>query len=380
MQKISFRLLAAATPWLIATQLAAQTLTLPPAGGNQRSTASQSMGLVRVGVEYNSVDVHSPTGEDRTGKIWGQLVPYGLVDLGYNDGKLSPWRAGSNENTVFTTSHDVQIEGKPLPAGRYGLHMIPGQKEWTVIFSKRNDAWGSYFYDESEDALRVVVRGEPAEYSEWLDFEFLDRQLDTCLVALHWEKLRVPFRVRVPDTVGLYVASIKDQLKGSAAWSWQDYDAAAQFVLQRDPEGKYMEQALAWSERSVTPLFGGDRNFTTLSTKAQVLERLQRSEAAAARQEALQAASSPVQIHGYGRSLQGQKKMQEALEVFQLNAKRFPGVWPVEVGLMRGYAGVGNSREAIAHGKKALAAAPDEASRQNVQVLLTRLEKGEPLG
>jgi hypothetical protein len=113
----------------------AQGLTLPPSGDNQRATVTQQIGPVKVSVDYSSPRVHFH-GQERRGKIWGQLVPYGLSDLGFNNCTSCPWRAGANMNTVFTTSNDVVIEGKPLPAGSYGLHMIPGEKEWTVIFSK----------------------------------------------------------------------------------------------------------------------------------------------------------------------------------------------------------------------------------------------------
>ena len=128
---------------------AQSALTLPPSGDNQRSVVTQYMGLVSASIDYSSPDVTSPTGEDRRGKIWGQLVPYGMTDLGFNGGKPSPWRAGANENTVFTVSHDVLVEGQPLPAGRYGLHMIPGPEEWTVVFSKNSSTWGSYWYEPS---------------------------------------------------------------------------------------------------------------------------------------------------------------------------------------------------------------------------------------
>ena len=59
--------------------LTAQALTAPPPGANQRSTVTQYMGMVSVTIDYNSPDVTSPAGEDRTGKIWGQLVPWGIA-------------------------------------------------------------------------------------------------------------------------------------------------------------------------------------------------------------------------------------------------------------------------------------------------------------
>ncbi|MDL1952375.1 DUF2911 domain-containing protein, partial [Acidobacteria bacterium ACD] len=122
----------------------AQSVSLPPSGANQKASVTQSIGLVKVTVDYSSPRVHYQ-GQDRTGKIWGQLVPYGLHDLGFNDCKQCPWRAGANENTVITVSHDVKVEGKPLPAGSYGLHMIAGKEAFTVIFSKSSKSWGSYW-------------------------------------------------------------------------------------------------------------------------------------------------------------------------------------------------------------------------------------------
>lgn len=147
---------------------------------------TQGIGLVKVTVDYSSPNVHAPDGTDRKGKIWGTLVPYGMSDLGFNDCKSCPWRAGANENTTFTVSHDVKIEGQPLKAGTYGLHMMADPAEWTVIFSRNSTSWGSYSYDPSEDALRVKVKPEPAPYHEWLTFEFTDRETDHATPSTRW--------------------------------------------------------------------------------------------------------------------------------------------------------------------------------------------------
>lgn len=121
-------------------------LTLPPSGGNQKASITQFIGPVKVAIEYSSPRV-TFNGQDRRGKIWGQLVPYGLSNPGFGTAKQAPWRAGAHENTVFAVSHPVSIDGQPLPAGRYGLHMIPGADEVTLIFSKNSTSWGSFFYD-----------------------------------------------------------------------------------------------------------------------------------------------------------------------------------------------------------------------------------------
>ena len=362
------------------TVLAAPRLTLPPDGDNQKTTISQQMGLVSVTIEYNSVDVHAPNGDDRTGKIWGRLVPWGLVDLGFSGGRKSPWRGSSNENATFAVSHDVEIEGKKLPAGKYGIHFIPAENgEWTLILSKNAQAWGSFFYDEKDDALRVPVKAESAEYTEWLTYDFDDRQLDTCRVALKWEKLRVPFRVRVPDILGLYVANLRQELTGFFGFQPEAFEQAANFLMLRDTEGKYSELALEWSNQAMNPNIGGRRSFTALVAQAAVYERLQRpSDAKKARQEALQdPLARPLQIHLYARQLNGEGRHQEALEVYQENARRFPGVWPTDLGLARGYSGIGDFKKALELAKKALASAPDEQNKHNIEAMIVRLEKGE---
>jgi Protein of unknown function (DUF2911) len=205
----------------------AQSITLPPDGDNQRAEVIQQIGLVRAAVEYGSPDVHAPNGEDRRGKIWGGLVPWGEHDLGFNN-RRGPWRAGANENTVFSVSHDVTIDGKPLAAGRYGLHMLAGEREWTIIFSKNSTSWGSFSYDPKEDALRITVKPEKAPYREWLTYDFSDRRPDRATVALLWEELRVPFTIAVPDMAALYIDNMRRDLRNAPGFRWQSWNAAAQ--------------------------------------------------------------------------------------------------------------------------------------------------------
>src|SRR5689334_14902394 len=170
-------------------------MTLPPSGNNQRSEVTQYLGLVKVTITYNSPDVAGR-------EIWGKLVPYGLTNLNFlksTEQNPSPWRAGANEITTISFSHDVEVEGKPLKAGTYGLHMIPGQEDWTVIFSSNSVAWGSFSYTPTEDVLRVNVKSAPAEFNEWLTYEFTDRQQNSTIAAMKWEKIAVPFKISVPN-------------------------------------------------------------------------------------------------------------------------------------------------------------------------------------
>ena len=107
----------------------AQGISLPPSGDNQKSSVTQTIGLVQVTINYSSPDVHGPNGEDRKGKIWGDVVHYGYVDQGFGTSKAAPWRAGANENTTITFSHDVQVGGKKVTAGTYGLFLAVEKKE-----------------------------------------------------------------------------------------------------------------------------------------------------------------------------------------------------------------------------------------------------------
>ncbi len=365
--------------FLLATGLFAQgTVTTPPPGGNQKASVSQWIGLVEVNITYNSPDVTSPTGEDRSGKIWGELVPYGMADLGFGNGKPSPWRVGANENTIFRVSHDVLVEGKPLPAGTYGLHMVPGEEEWTIIFSKNSTSWGSYFYEESEDALRVTVKPEENPFREWMTFEFVDRQPSFTVASLQWEKLAVPFRIEAPNLTELYVNNMRDELRSTRGFTWQGFQSAAQYCLNNEVN---LEEALTWADRAVSQPFIGQANFNTLSTKAQILDKLGRGdEALATMTEALDLpGTTAVQIHAYGRQLVAAGQKQDALAVFQKNAERFPNTWPVNVGLARGYSAVGEYKKALGFAKKALDNAPDDTNRQSLEGAIKKLALGEDI-
>jgi hypothetical protein len=151
----------------------------------------------RLGTDTDiTIDYSRPGVKGR--KIWGELVPYGLAPGNkYSDNKPFPWRAGANENTTIEFNKDILIEGKPLPAGKYGIHMIPGEKEWTIIFSKNNSAWGSFTYKQEEDALRITVTPEKAPFQEWLEYGFDDLAGTSATAYLHWENLKVPFKIQL---------------------------------------------------------------------------------------------------------------------------------------------------------------------------------------
>jgi hypothetical protein len=131
-------------------------------------------------------------------KIWGELVPYGMAPGNkYSKDKPYPWRAGANENTTIEFNKDLLVEGQKLPAGKYGLHMIPSENDWVIIFNKNNSSWGSYSYNAAEDALRVTVTPAKAPFQEWLVYGFDDLQGTAATAYLHWESLKVPFKIKL---------------------------------------------------------------------------------------------------------------------------------------------------------------------------------------
>ena len=342
----------------------AQGLTFPPNGDNPQASVMQAIGPVRVTIDYSSPRVVRGD-NDRRGKIWGELVPWGLSDLGLNGCKSCPWRAGANENTTFTTTHDVRIEGQPLPAGTYGLHMIPGQDAWTIIFSKDASSWGSFWYDPKNDALRVQTKAAKSEYHEWLTYEFTERDPAKATAVLKWEELQVPFHIAVDDVNALWVADIRRDLRQWSGFSWQNWQQAASSA----PRTRSIFPR-RWSGRSApsrTRTSGGEENFVTLSTLSQApvaeRERAGGGEDARPRAEPSDGHRDPDPRRRPPAMMERARRTRRST-IFILNAKKHPDQWPVHVGLMRGYASVGDTKKALAEAKLALAQAPDPGKQE----------------
>ena len=182
------------------------------------ATVTQTVGLTEIAISY-----HRPGVKGRT--IWGDLVPYDKV-----------WRAGANEATTIEFSHDVTVEGQALKAGKYGFFAVPGKSEWTVVFSKQADIWGTYGYKEDQDVLRVKVKAVAAPHCEWLNFKFAKLSEDSAVVVLHWEKLMVPFAVKV-DTSGIVSGNIEKTM----GRYWVSPYYAADFAFKHDMLDKAKE-------------------------------------------------------------------------------------------------------------------------------------------
>lgn len=357
--------------------LGAQALTLPPSGENQVASVTQWIGPVEITIDYSSPDVTGPQGQDRRGQIWGALVPWGLNNLGFGTSTAAPWRAGSNQNTTITVSHDLEIQGKPLPAGTYGFHVIPEESgPWTLIFSNNSTAWGSFFYDPAEDALRVEATPEPAPFREWLTYEFLDRQPTEATVALHWEELRLPFTFSVPNRDEVYLTTIRKELQNSPGFNWQNWVAAVNFALTTN---QVTDETLTWANNAVSLPFVGQENFNTLVALGRVQAALGNGDEATQtmKRAAAHPTSSPLQVHTLARQMQAQGATEGATALFKLNAELNGESWPMSVGLARAHSAEGNFKEALRYAKMALEQAPDPNNRSNLETIIGILEQGK---
>jgi len=308
--------------------------------------------LQKVGITDIKVNYHRPLVKGR--QIWGKVVPYDAV-----------WRAGANENTTISFSDPVSIEGKPLDAGTYGLHMIPGEKSWIVIFSKNSTSWGAFTYKQEEDALRVTVTPGPAEFHEALAYDFDDVKDDSATLTMRWEKLAVPVKIGV-NTKELVQASLRKQLRGFAQYTWDGWDDAANYLLANKLS---MDDALSYCDRSIQV----EERFDNLYTKSKVLTAMGRKEEADKSLTAALAKANALQMHSYARQLQIDGQSEKAFAIYKENARKNPNDWIVHMGLGRMYSAQGDYVNAAKEMRVALSGAP-EPNKAFLQNFVKRLD------
>lgn len=346
-------------------------LTVLPSGGNKKASVSERIGLTDVTIHYDRPGV-----KGREGKIWGQLIHTGYIDQGFGPAKAAPWRAGANENTTIEFTTGVKIEGQSLPAGKYGFFIAYDPAECTLIFSKNSGSWGSYFYNDKEDALRVKVKPQPLDKSvEWLKYEFLNETENSASVALQWEKLAVSFKIEV-DYINDQLQSFRNELRTDKGFIWQSWDQAAQWCAQR---GVNLDEALLWADSAISPGFGGDKSFQAWSTKAQVLQKMGKGEEAAAVMQKALPFGGMNDVHQYGRQLQGMKLNKMAFDVFKSNYDKYPSQFTTTMGLMRGYAGIGDTKNALKYAQLALPLAPNQQNKTFVEGIIQKLKEGKDI-
>ena len=276
---------------------------------SQRASVTQRLGLTDITITY-----HVPMVGGR--EVFGKIVPYTKV-----------WRAGANENTVISFTDDVTVEGKPLTAGQYGLHMIPDKDQWTVIFSKNSTSWGSFSYDEKEDALRVTVKPHAAEFREALAYTFDDTKPESTDATLRWDKTAVPIRIGV-DVKAVVLRSIKNELRNVGGFTWGGYDEAANWCLDNNYE---LDQAIKWEDQSIQM----EERFENWETKSRILAVLGKNdESQKALVTALEKANA-IQMYVYARGLQRQGNAKRAFELYPQVVKKDPRHWVGHLAMAR---------------------------------------------
>lgn len=330
-----------------ATAYAQVSLKLPEQ--SPEATVTQTVGLTQITVVY-----HRPAVNGRA--VWGALVPYN-----------EPWRCGANENTTVTFSTDVKVGGKALKAGTYGLHMIPTAKEWTIAFSTVSTAWGSFSYDQKEDALRTTVSPRQAPGSqERLLYRFDDPGDNKATLVLAWEKLEVPIAIEI-DTPKITMANVRGQLRGPAGFSWQGHNQAANYWLRN---GGPLDEALKHADKSIQT----SATFQNQMTKAAILDKQGNAKGANELRAKILPTASEADLNGYAYRLMSEKKIDEAIKLFQTNVERHPDSWNAHDSLAEGLAAKGDKQGALAEYNKALQLTKEPAQRKRIEGHLAKLK------
>lgn len=306
-------------------------LRLPDA--SPKSWAGHRVGITDIMVEYYSPEVSGR-------EVWGKLVPYDRV-----------WRAGANENTIISFTDTVKVNSSMLTPGRYGLHIIPSKDfEWIIIFSKNSTSWGSFTYNQAEDALRVKSNPITLTSSqEWLKYEFNNPSENTVILSVVWERLRIPITIEVDVDRIVTQRFKKEYLRGVNNFDWTSWYRAAGYWFQNKIDDK---EALKYVDRSIR----NGSNFQNNALKASILGRMGNKPDSVSAIKMAIAVGNISDLDGYARNtLLRNKRPKEAMTVFTENARRHPDIWPTDAGLARGYSALGNYKEALKYARRAIA-------------------------
>ncbi|PKV52566.1 Protein of unknown function (DUF2911) [Aquimarina sp. MAR_2010_214] len=318
----------------------AQNITLPNV--SQKSVITQRLGLSDVTITY-----HSPSVQGR--QVFGGIVPYDQI-----------WRAGANENTTITFTHNATVEGKKIPAGTYGFYIMPKEESAILLFSKFNKSWGTNAPDEKDLALIVTVKTEAIDFQEWLSYDFTNRGASNLTAVLQWEKTKIPFKIEF-DTKKIVVDNARAELKGIAGFGWRGHMQAARYCAQNNYN---LEEAMVWIEKSIA----SSKSFSNLAVKAQLLvNKGQVAEAQKIMDEAIPT-GTPNQINQYGYQLLALNRTKKAIEIFTYNVKNNqddPFIWGFTDSLGEAYLKAGDKKKALKYYKIAKSKAP-----QNQQAYL----------
>jgi hypothetical protein len=330
------------------SSLHAQNYRLDLPWDSPRASVSQVVGLTTLSVDYGRPGINGRV-------IWGGLVPWD-----------SAWRAGANVNTVFASTSAFIFGGTTLPAGRYGVFMIPGRQQWTVILSRQANAWGAFSYTPTEDAVRVTVPPRAADFVERLQYSLDEPTQEAVTLTMRWEKLAVSVPVTIDREV-VVLDSLQSQLRGLARFWGAAWEQAGGWALNNTSN---LDLAETWADTAVAL----SPNFASYNLKAAILERRGKKAQADSLRQAHLASASEGELNVYGYQLLNQKRNSEAIAIFLRNTKDHPGSWNAWDSLGEAYAVTGDKAKAATSYQKALSLATDPNQKKRIEGILAGLK------
>lgn len=340
---------------LFVSQSFGQGLTLPRFP-SPASEVSQTIGISKISVNYSRPSVKGR-------EIWGKLVPYGLNIQQFGAGNPAPWRAGANENTTITFSHDAMVEGQPIQAGTYGLFFIVNEDNTAeLILSKDYRSWGSFFYDKKNDALHARIKMREIPETELLTYSFDNITRNSAELELSWEKKQFPVNIAF-DVDKIVMINAEQELKGPVGFNWQGYFNAANYALQNKVN---YEEALIWIDKAIAQ----NNSFTTLNVKSGLLKATGKTEDADKVMNDAIALATENELNLYGYTLLNANQQDKAIEIFVMNTKKHPESANVWDSLGEAYALKGDKQNAINNFKKSLSLNPPANVKANSEKYL----------
>jgi len=331
--------------------------------GSQNASVAQTVGISKIYINYSRPSVNGRV-------VWGKLVPYGMNNLGFGTAKESPWRAGANENTIIKFTDDVKIEGQPLKAGKYGLHMvIHDNNKATIIFSKNHTSWGSFFYDSAEDALKVDVSMSDIPHTELLTFDFINVDATSATAALKWEKKQIPFKVEF-DVTNIVLTDMRNKMQDQPGFSRQTWEQAAAYAMNN---GGDLNEALGWIDGAIAGNFYSQKNFNNLAIKGQILNKMGKTAEYATLMDEAAGLANTNQLNNLGYQMLGIKDYDRAVKYFKQNVANNPASANAYDSLGECYKTMGDKKNAIKSLKKALTLNPPANVKANSEKLLSEL-------
>jgi tetratricopeptide (TPR) repeat protein len=343
--------------------------------GSTSLFAQQNLPFIRVSpqakavqnISFATIEINYSRPAVKGREIYGKLVPYGLAPNAFGNGKPMPWRAGANENTTMSLSHQSKINGNLLPAGTYGLHMIVQEHEWTIIFNKDYQAWGSFFYEESNDVLRIQVRPQKVESREWLMYGFENLSDNSADVFMHWGDQKIIFKIEV-DKNKIVLDTYREQLTNLPGFNQAAWAAAARYCLNNNIN---TDEAMNWIDKALS--MNGGQNFTNNVVKGGLLALTGKKAEGDKLIATAMASATETELNTYGYQLMGQNRLDEALEIFKSNIEKFPESWNTYDSYGEALAKKGDKKGARQYYEKALEMAPAQ-QKGRIEGILKGLE------